>query len=420
MTSKAKVVDAPARKPAPKPAPAGKAPTAKGSVQEIAAQAVAAGIVRGPMNRFKNVKLPDGTYLEVAAPVAFIDVESLDVLASSALSNLAVVTLNARNYDALAIISDKLSHSAGLNLRDSQDVNAAISREYNNLESDCASSPKGSDADMFQVVRCRLHLAEQLSRMQSTVYNDTQAFWQRQAQAAFLATANQPEKSVALAMTEVLRACHRALNCGIEASLYEAYGRTGMESLPADLDYEIRNAVASNFTLFARGPQFDVAALERLMFMSLGIRPAKSPLESFQRVPSYREESDLHDPIKTCITGRYAASWYYRAAKDVRTFIEGFGCGLCATLDTQSDVDAVMRDLYARARANSTDIVNRAVQAVSVDSLSADSHNALFGNRNKVGAHIAELDVSYDIALVLPILTGSVAHRISSIMADKD
>lgn len=386
------------------------------SVADVADVAESVGAIRPLVDRFKNVKLPNGATLKVPAPVAFVDVESLDVLSSSAIANLAVVTLNARCPNALDRIADTLVWSASKNLRDSARPQQAVAESYTDDKDCCASEALCDDSEMFNVRRCRLHLGEQLTRMGSSVYPDTQRFWQNQSGAAFGALVNQPEHSVADVMLTVLGVLRNCLQTAYIAAIHDAHSLMADSVYGVDpkTEFLIKEAVASNFMLFARGPQFDVAALERMMFMTLGIRPSKTPLGAFDNdvgLPS----NGFYDRANEGLRGRYAASWYYRAPKDVRTFLEGFELGLCAVMDSAEDVRTCMDTLYKRARASSAEVVNRAVQRAGTDCLSNTELATMFRG-DKSGAHIAELDVFYDMSLVLPILNGSSVHVVEQVV----
>lgn len=78
-------------------------------------------------------------------------------------------------------------------------------------------------------------------------------------------------------------------------------------------------------------------------------------------------------------------------------------------------VKRCMDTLYKRARASSAEVVNRAVQRAGTECLS-DTELATMFRGDKSGAHIAELDVFYDMSLVLPILNGSSVHVVEQVV----
>ncbi len=384
-------------------------------VSEQVGLAARIGAIRPLYDDFQSVTLPGGHVLAVPAPCAFVDVESLDVLASAAIANLAVVTLNARCQSAVHRIAAYLASAAARNMSTAAGrPENAVTEYYRKFftADECASSESSREADeyMFGVTRLRLHMTEQLARMGSTVYSDTQAFWQAQSPVAFGATVNLPETVVNAAMHEILKVMRNCIETGVQAALHEANTYCTVD---AETTFKIREAVSSNFRLMARGPQFDVAALERMMFLSLGVRPAKTPMEAFSCVEAHSYGGTFHDAVNIPVRTDWTASWYYRAPKDVRAIVDGFRLGLCAVMESRADVDAALDALYKRARIQSRELISAAIEHVGVEHFSQPALAALFG-KVKTGAHIAEMDVFYDICLTLPILNGSANHLLAA------
>lgn len=401
---------------AKKPTPAKKVKVDEAPVSEQVDLAARVGAIRPLYDDFQSVTLPGGHVLAVPAPCAFVDVESLDVLASAAIANLAVVTLNARCQSAGYRIASLLAGAAAHNMRTAADrPENAVAEHYRKFFTgdDCASSQGsalGSDEYMFSVTRLRLHMTEQLARMGSTVYSDTQNFWQVQSPVAFGATVNLPETVVSMAMHEILKVMRDCIETGVQSALNEAHTYCTVD---AEVTFKIREAVTANFRLMARGPQFDVAALERLMFLSLGIRPASTPMDAFSCIHANAYNGTFHAAVNIPVRTDWTASWYYRAPKDVRAIVDGFRLGLCAVMESRADVDAALNALYRRAREQSRELISNAIERVGVEHFSPPALASLFG-KVKTGAHIAEMDVFYDICLTLPILNGSANHLLAA------
>lgn len=194
----------------------------------------------------------------------FVDVESLNVVASAALPSIGcvVVDMNAKTDSVITAVTDTIADyltecgSAG----DSSSTVAAPSVWYRTLD-----------------------VTSQLIQYNRTMSKSTQRWWHVAHRNAVGSVLAQPAANVADTLNYMIN-----------------YLRNAVERHVSGLSIADRKKAMDGIRVYARGTHFDVGAIETLVYEVLGLLPATESTLAFQD-----------------------ALWFYRSARDARSYVDG-------------------------------------------------------------------------------------------------
>ena len=195
----------------------------------------------------------------------FLDVESLNVVASAALPSIGCVALDMARANPFDVAEEVLSCIADVPTAD----------------------PDGDAISVVSSFYCTLDVTEQLVRHGRTMSTGTQRWWGVAHKKAVEAVTVNPCDSLDQSLRQIVD-----------------FMRIQMHKRTQNLSVADRKTAYENVKVYARGTHFDVAAVETLMFAVLGLLPATSAHTAFDE-----------------------ALWFYRSPRDTRSYVDGLKRG---------------------------------------------------------------------------------------------
>ena len=196
----------------------------------------------------------------------FLDVESLNVIATAALPSIGCVAVDMARANPFQV-ADEIFNCIG----------------------DIPTSDSDSDSEMPNAAAFyrTLDVTTQLVSYRRTMSNSTQHWWGVAHRKAVDAVTQPPHATLSEALTQLV-----------------SFMRVQMERRTQHLSVADRKTAYENVQVYARGTHFDVAAVETLMFDVLGLLPATSSHTAFD-----------------------GALWFYRSPRDTRSYVDGLKRG---------------------------------------------------------------------------------------------
>lgn len=376
---------APKKAPTPKPVPAD--PIAPEAVEEIKVNSREALLdsvaeAHALITRRKSSEI-------LPSPVFLFDIEGLDVLASTAISSLGIIYMDASRATAGDLI-EAVARSAY----------AAHKERQHGPDSDDVAMDSERDP-CVAVKSWNFDVDAQVRRYGRTVSRSTQTWWANASPQAHAAAAA-PRYSLTPCLGDTLLSIRQfVISCLNEVVL--------------GLSLEDSETIMQNIRFVVRGSQYDAAALETLFQQVLDIRPAPTPETAFANIP----DPDTGNQISTL--------WFFRSVIEIRSYLDGYRSGLLAASGnraaTQEHLDAAYK--YAannrRMAANSLADMTFGNQAKSQVYNSLHDKQAALALRASGGRHVGEFDSLYDALLILPTLNGKAARQFAeSLLGDED
>lgn len=319
------------------------------------------------------------------APVFHIDIEGMDVLASTAIGSVGIIYMNASR----ASVNDLTLAVAGA---------AYESHKARHTDPQCDEACASEEEPEVVVRSWNLDVDAQLRRYGRTVSKSTQTWWQNASPQAHAAAAS--PRYYRQSLSESLS----SIRYFIQSCLADAL---------SGLTLEESEVVMKSVRFVVRGSQYDAAALETLFEQVLGIRPAADPVSAF---------ADIPDPD----TGtNFCTLWFFRSVTEIRSYLDGYRNGLLAASGNRSMVDRLLASAYKVAGARRAEASNefaRLVHGNTPKSVGAHLHakQIALALRASGGRHVGEFDALYDALLILPTLNGTAARQFAEALLEAD
>ena len=317
-------------------------------------------------------------------PTFLLDIEGLDVIATSAISSVSILYMDA----SLASPSDLCGAVSDLAFE------TYLARRHHIATGmgDCGTQDKYGATVSARSWTLDVHT--QIRRYGRTVCPQTQAWWmnaspETHAGVSLLASQGQPK-------------LHSTLNdmC--------AFIRYNIETALRNLSLEDSEQVMRGVRFVVRGSQYDAAALESLFQQVLGMRPAVHASAAF---------SEVLDPDTG---GLIRNLWFYRSVTEIRSYLDGYRSGLLVASGDRKLVDDHLKAGYRAAESLRQNASNEFAETVRTGAFVASSDSLVaqplsyvqdaLELRKSGGRHVGEFDSLYDALLILPTLNGSAAR----------
>lgn len=321
------------------------------------------------------------------SPVFVIDIEGTDVLASTAISSVGIIYMDASRASA-SELAEAVANAAYSSYLDRQRGGEP-----------CEEACDGSFAEPSVVVRSwNFDVDAQIRRYARTVSKSTQAWWQNASPQAHAAAAAPRYYRQSLADTL------HGIRYFIQARLGEAL---------SGLNLEESEVVMKAVRFVVRGSQYDAAALETLFEQVMGIRPAADPVTAF---------SDIPDPDNGTT---FSTLWFFRSVTEVRSYLDGHRTGLLAASGRPRLVEQHLKEAYKSAgnrRQYAAESFASHVHGNEPKSVGHSLHNKqlALALRASGGRHVGEFDALYDALLILPTLNGTAARQFAEALLEAD
>lgn len=322
------------------------------------------------------------------SPVFLLDIEGLDVLASTAIASLGAIYMDASRACSGDLIDSVAESALKSHLERTRGPNDDASDFH---DSECTPS--------VVVHSWTFDVDAQVRRYGRTVAKSTQAWWANASPQAH-AAASAPRYSYQPCLGDTLD----SIRCFVVNRLGEAV---------AGLTLEDAETVMKSVRFVVRGSQYDAAALETLFQQVLDIRPAATPETAFADIP----DPDTGATFRTI--------WFFRSVTEIRSYLDGYRSGLLAASGnrhaTQKHLDMAYKNAANNRRAAANQFAQLAYnnQGKSIaDSLYAKQ--TALALRASGGRHVGEFDSLYDALLILPTLNGSAARQFAESILGED
>lgn len=324
------------------------------------------------------------------SPVILLDIEGMDVLASTAIASLGAIYMDASR----AMPSDLVDAVAEYAL-ESHRERARGPNDDSDLCGDSVVSPS-------VVVRSwNFDVDAQIRRYGRTVAKSTQAWWANASPQAH-AAASAPRYSHQHCLGDTLDSIRHF----VIHRLSEAV---------EGLTLEDAETVMKSVRFVVRGSQYDAAALETLFQQVLDIRPAASPETAF---------ANIQDPDTG---GTFRTIWFFRSVTEIRSYLDGYRSGLLAASGNPHATKEHLDMAYKNAATQRRIAANQFAQLAYNDQGKSSLYNGLGSKQTALalrasgGHHVGEFDSLYDALLILPTINGSAARQFAeSILGDDD
>lgn len=321
------------------------------------------------------------------SPVFVIDIEGMDVLASTAISSVGIIFMDASRASATEL-AEAVAKSAYASHVDRQ-------RSGEPCEEACDGS---YSEPCVMVCSWNFDVDAQIRRYARTVAKSTQAWWQNASPQAH-AAASAP------------RYYRQSLADTLHGIRYFIQSRLS-ESL-SGLSLEESEVVMKAVRFVVRGSQYDAAALETLFEQVMGIRPAADPVTAF---------SDTPDPDNGTT---FSTLWFFRSVTEVRSYLDGHRTGLLAASGRPRLVEQHLKNAYKVAGNRRQAAAEMFAELVHGNEPKSVGHSlrvrqAALALRASGGRHVGEFDALYDALLILPTLNGTAARQFAEALLEAD
>lgn len=324
------------------------------------------------------------------SPVFLLDIEGMDVLATTSISSLGAIYMDAsRAYPSDLV--DAVAEAAG----DAHRLRTL--GPHDNIDECCDSvcSPA------VVVRNWTFDVDAQVRRYGRTVSKSSQTWWANASPQAH-AAASAPRYHYQQCLGDTLDSIRQFV-----------INRLG-EAVDG-LTLEDAETVMKSVRFVVRGSQYDAAALETLFQQVLDIRPAATPETAFADIP----DPDTGSTFRTI--------WFFRSITEIRSYLDGYRSGLLAASGnrhvTQSHLDMAFKNAAAQRRTAANQFAQLAygMQPRGQSSASLHAKQGALALRASGGRHVGEFDALYDALLILPTLNGTAARQFAeSLLGDED